>query len=138
MGDHITILVASMLLQIHRWQEFAIESIVSHSNCNLYFHNESLAYIRNFCVNVVTGNKSSIPGEKTDGLLIPALMGIVVAYWSQDSELNQEHINGSHHNVFTYSDDFDSLLPGLIETFSFDGQTDIDATESGKLDMSCT
>ena len=66
-------------------------------------------------------------------LLTPALKAIVVGHWSQDGNLERKHINKVHHNVFTYEPDDDSLLCELITTFSYDGQTIVDATETGKL-----
>ncbi len=75
------------------------------------------------------------PGARTDRLLTPALKGIVVGRWSQDGKLRKEHVNGAHHNVFSYSADADSLQQELIKTFSYDGQTVIDATESGMLNI---
>ena len=64
---------------------------------------------------------------------MPALNGIVVAQWSQDGQLLTEHINKQHHNVFTH-DSLDTLLLDIITTLSYDGQTLIDATESGKFE----
>ena len=72
-------------------------------------------------------------GGKEDTLLTPALKGIVVGHWSQVGTLERKHINKDHHNVFIYNPENDSLQHELVSTFSYDGQTVIDATESGKL-----
>ena len=69
-------------------------------------------YITHLGINTVTGNNSSIPGEEADGLLIQALIGVVVTYWSQDSELHQEHINGSHHKL-TSSGEYITGIGGM-------------------------
>ena len=71
--------------------------------------------------------------KQTDGLLTPVVKGIVVGHWSQDGQLSHEQINQGHHNLFGCSEGDDSLQRELIETFSHDASTIIDATQSGKL-----
>jgi hypothetical protein len=81
------------------------------------------------------GPDSFFTGSKEGTLLTPALKGIVIGYWSQVGTLEREHINTDHHNVFIYDSENDSLQHELISTFSYDGQTVIDATESGMLHL---
>ncbi len=61
------------------------------------------------------------------------MKGIVVGHWSQDGQLSHKQINQGHHNLFRCSEGDDSLQRELIETFSHDASTIIDATQSGKL-----
>ena len=70
-------------------------------------------------------------------ILTPSLSGLVVGYWSQDGKRNKDHLNESHHNIFTY-DDTDSLYKEILKTFTYDGSTIIDATDSGKPIFVCT
>ena len=72
-----------------------------------------------------------LTGGKQNCLLTPSLKGIVLGHWSQTGSLEANHLNEDHHNVFTYDAD-DFLYSQLVTTFSFDGQTVVDATESGK------
>ncbi|XP_064394263.1 uncharacterized protein LOC135341587 isoform X2 [Halichondria panicea] len=76
-------------------------------------------------------DKSAQPDKQTDGLLTPAVKGIVVGHWSQDGQLSHKQINQGHHNLFGCSEGDDSLQRELIETFSHDASTIIDATQSG-------
>ena len=46
---------------------------------------------------------------------------MVVGHWSQDGELKEAHINGSHSNCFLVSDG--NEWETLIKTFSHNGQT---------------
>ena len=61
-------------------------------------------------------------------LLTPALKGIVVGHWCQDGVL---HINEANRNVFVHMPDDDSFHHEIVITFSYDGQTIVDATETG-------
>ena len=64
-------------------------------------------------------------------LLTPALKGIVVGHWSQDGKLSPEHIAKRHHDIFIYKEE-EQLIKQLVETFTYDGQTIIDATGRSK------
>ena len=81
-----------------------------------------------YCVN----SNNYYTDDQADCILRPALTGIVVGYWSQDGKPLPLQINTKHHNVFMYSRDDGSLYEELITTFSYDGSTIIEATESGK------
>ena len=59
------------------------------------------------------------------------MTGLVVGFWSQDGKPSSRHISEDHHNVFMHTDQ-DSLHRQLITTFSHDGSTVVDATESSK------
>ena len=54
------------------------------------------------------------------------LEGIVIGHWSSDGKLHPQHINGTHGDVFKY-DDLIDLKKQVIQVFSFDSQTVIDA-----------
>ncbi|XP_064394256.1 uncharacterized protein LOC135341587 isoform X1 [Halichondria panicea] len=82
-------------------------------------------------------DKSAQPDKQTDGLLTPAVKGIVVGHWSQDGQLSHKQINQGHHNLFGCSEGDDSLQRELIETFSHDASTIIDATQSGSMHGCC-
>ena len=71
-------------------------------------------------------------GRSEESLLTPALRGIVVGYWSQEGKPPNK-LSANHHNVFTQDgDDSCALKLELINTFTHDGHTVIDATGSGK------
>ena len=78
-------------------------------------------------------NKMNIMTTESDeSLLTPALSGIVIGYWSQEGKPPNK-LGESHHNVFTQAGDNScALKQELINTFTHDGQTVIDATGSGK------
>ena len=76
-------------------------------------------------------------GEPPDdnGCLMPALEGIVIGHWSSDGKSHpQQRVNGSHTNVFPYKDLTD-LKKQLIQVFSFDTQTVIDADATNGKDI---
>ena len=71
-------------------------------------------------------------GRNEGSLLTPALRAIVIGYWSQEGKPPNK-LGASHHNVFTQDGDDSCLLKlELINTFTHDGHTVIDATGSGK------
>ena len=82
-------------------------------------------------------NKTDImPTESDESLLTPALSGIVIGYWSQEGKPPNK-LGESHHNVFALDGDNSCALKlELINTFTHDGQTVIDATGSGKQKLS--
>ena len=70
------------------------------------------------------------PGE-SENLLIPALKGIVVEYWSQDGASTPNRLYEDHQNVFMYDEESGSgdLQLALIKVFS---HTVVDATGSSR------
>lgn len=69
----------------------------------------------------------------SDGVcLMPVLESIVIGHWSYDGQLHPEHINGTHGNIFRYEDRTD-LKKQLVQLFSFDAQTVIDADPTNGL-----
>ena len=60
------------------------------------------------------------------------LESIVIGHGSYDGQLHPEHVNGTHGNIFRYEDRTD-LKKQLVQLFSFDAQTVIDADPTNGL-----
>ncbi|XP_064402226.1 uncharacterized protein LOC135347981 [Halichondria panicea] len=65
--------------------------------------------------------------------LTPCLEAIVIGHWSQSGKLLRDH-QKCRHNVFCHNGlDDETLTESIVETFTYSGQTVLDATESGSM-----